>query len=92
MGHEYKGKTEIVIQNGRYICEKGNKLVVNERAVCMADIHYFEKNPKEPIPVDTVVKVNYCWANFEGRYINVEYKGKNYDVKPSYLRYDANVA
>ena len=92
LGHHYTEPTEIRLANGLYVCEKGNKVVLTEKAYCNADIHYFEKNPKAPIPKDSVVEINYCWGNFEGRFINVKHNGKDYDVKPSYLKYDANVA
>lgn len=91
IGHNYTEPTAIRIFTGGYICAKGNKLVVRETSFCMADIHYFVKDSKEPIPVDTIVEVNHCFANFEGHFINVTYKDKNYDVKVNNLRYDSNV-
>jgi hypothetical protein len=88
LGEHYTTPTEITLSDGRYICKKGNKLVVCKESYCQEDIHYFEKNPKKPIPVDTIVEVNYCWGNFYGQYINVQYDGKNYDIKPQSLKFD----
>jgi len=91
LGHHYTESTQIELKNGLYICRKDAKVVLTKEAFCNADIHYFEKNPKPPIPKDTIVKINYCWANFEGRFINVEYDNNNYDIKPSFLKHDANI-
>jgi len=92
LGHEYTEPTEIRLSNGLYICRKGAKVVLTEKAFCNEDIHYFEENPKKPIPKDTIVKINYCWANFEGTFVNVKHNGKNYDIKPSSLKHDSNFA
>ena len=92
LGYKYTEPTEIRLSNGLYICKKGAKVVLTEKAFCNADIHYFEKKPKNPIPKDTVVEINYCWANFEGIFINVLYNGKNYDIRPSSLKHDVNFA
>lgn len=85
IGKEYENET-ITISTGLYVCKKGNKLTMVNKGFCMGDLHYYDKKPKEPIPIGEIVTVNYCWKNFYVKYINVQYNGRNYDINPSDLK------
>ena len=46
-----------------------------------ADLHYWQRKTKPPIPEGTELKVDCWWMNFYGSYFRVEYNGNKYDVK-----------
>ena len=51
-----------------------------------ADIHYFSKNPKAPIPRGTKITVDCWWMNFFGSYFRVKYNGATYDLKTNIVK------
>lgn len=88
IGERYTKPIMIEISNGKYVCEKGNKLKTKVDCICQSDLYYHYKAVKEKIPKGTTVEVNYYWKNFYGDYVNVTYKNKNYDIKTEELYYE----
>lgn len=67
IGHEYTFKP----LKGKVIKESYDQ----------ADLHYWQRESKPPIPKGTELKVDCWWMNFYGDYFRVEYNGNKYDVK-----------
>lgn len=65
---------------------KPMKATITKDAYDQADIHYYERKPKEPIPAGTMVTIDTWWQNFYGAYFKINYKGNCYDIKTSCVK------
>ena len=54
-----------------------------------ADLHYFVRKAKAPIPSGTKIMVETWWQNLYGSYFRVQYEGQDYDISPRNVKIDS---
>jgi hypothetical protein len=74
IGHEYKFKPF--------------KAKLVKKGYDEADLHYWERKAKDPIPEGTEVTIDTWWMNFYGSYYRIEYEGHSYDIKTTSIEID----
>jgi len=79
-----KDSNLMFLNDDTYNVTQGTLLYTVKEAYCETGVHY---SRYEKIPIGKIVEVNRVWRNCYGKFINVTYDGKTYDIQPNCVVY-----